>query len=56
MAAMTGATVIWWVSLAGGEPASTMTVLALAMVAATGLASAGARRALRESARFAAGR
>jgi hypothetical protein len=51
MAAMTGATSIWWASVAGAAaPASTMVVVALAMVCATCLAGAGSVRALRETA------
>ena len=50
MAAMTCATVIWWASVASAAaPAPRMAVVALAMLCATGLASAGTVRALREA-------
>ncbi len=51
MAAMTGATVVWWASVAGAAaPASTMIVVAAAMVFASCLAGAGTVRALRDTA------
>ncbi|MGZ4380456.1 MAG: hypothetical protein ACXVZ2_01590 [Gaiellaceae bacterium] len=51
MAAMTGATTIWWASVPGAAaPGSEMIVVALAMLLATGLAGAGTARALRETA------